>query len=168
MQVGHNALGAGQIIAQGARLVDQAVGSGDIFKQQGWQHIKPSLKDDTLHFIGLLSDGGVHSRYDQLLKILQGVFVASNDVSVFGTELSAISNVLLPHACKESEVLHEEQCMHCCKRNQLQGFRIMEQWHSRMLRKHLVAVAYKLPSAFGDSVHIHKAVKWGEQLTFRC
>lgn len=71
-EVGHNALGAGQIIAQGARLVDQAVGSGHIFKQEGWEYIKPALKDSTLHFIGLLSDGGVHSRYDQLLKCLQG------------------------------------------------------------------------------------------------
>ena len=36
-QVGHNALGAGQIIDQGARLVDKAVQSGDIFDGEGWK-----------------------------------------------------------------------------------------------------------------------------------
>ncbi len=58
--MGHNALGAGQIIDQGARLVDKAVQSGDIFKHDGWQRLKPAFAHRTLHFIGLLSDGGVH------------------------------------------------------------------------------------------------------------
>jgi 2,3-bisphosphoglycerate-independent phosphoglycerate mutase len=71
-EVGHNALGAGQVIDQGARLVDKAVQSGDIFKHKGWEGLKPAFEKDTLHFIGLLSDGGVHSRYDQLLLCLQG------------------------------------------------------------------------------------------------
>ena len=30
------------------------------------QYITPSFASNTLHFIGLLSDGGVHSRTDQL------------------------------------------------------------------------------------------------------
>ena len=72
MQVGHNALGAGQIIDQGARLVDKAVQSGDIFEHDGWKRLQSAFEKDTIHFIGLLSDGGVHSRYDQLLLILQG------------------------------------------------------------------------------------------------
>lgn len=48
---------------------------GDIFKHEGWQKLKPAFEKDTLHFIGLLSDGGVHSRYDQLLLCLQGMYV---------------------------------------------------------------------------------------------
>jgi len=71
-EVGHNALGAGQIIDQGAKLVDKAVQSGDIFEGEGWRYMSENLPDGTLHFIGLLSDGGVHSRYDQLLALIQG------------------------------------------------------------------------------------------------
>jgi BPG-independent PGAM N-terminus (iPGM_N) len=47
--------------------------SGDIFKHKGWEGLKPAFEKNTLHFIGLLSDGGVHSRYDQLLLCLQGM-----------------------------------------------------------------------------------------------
>lgn len=72
-EVGHNALGAGQIIDQGAKLVDKAVASGSVFDGEGWQYLQPALDSgNALHFIGLLSDGGVHSRYDQLLACLNG------------------------------------------------------------------------------------------------
>jgi len=80
LQVGHNALGAGQIIDQGARLVDTAVQSGDIFKHDGWKRLQPAFENNTLHFIGLLSDGGVHSRYDQLLLCLQGTVTVSTSL----------------------------------------------------------------------------------------
>lgn len=41
-QVGHNALGAGQIIDQGARLVDDAIASGSVFGYDcGWKHLHP-------------------------------------------------------------------------------------------------------------------------------
>jgi BPG-independent PGAM N-terminus (iPGM_N) len=49
--------------------------SGDIFKHKGWEGLKPAFEKNTLHFIGLLSDGGVHSRYDQLLLCLQGALL---------------------------------------------------------------------------------------------
>lgn len=72
-EVGHNALGSGQIIDQGAKLVDKAVKSGAVFEGDGWHYLQTSLDDGkALHFIGLLSDGGVHSRYDQLLACLKG------------------------------------------------------------------------------------------------
>ncbi len=70
--MGHNALGAGQIIDQGAKLVDKAVQSGSVFEGEGWEYLSEAFPERTLHFIGLLSDGGVHSRYDQLLAMLQG------------------------------------------------------------------------------------------------
>ena len=42
LQVGHNALGAGQIIDQGARLVDEAIASREIFGYTcGWKYIQP-------------------------------------------------------------------------------------------------------------------------------
>jgi 2,3-bisphosphoglycerate-independent phosphoglycerate mutase len=71
-EVGHNALGSGQVIDQGARLVDQALSNGKMFELPGWKLISEAFADHTVHFIGLLSDGGVHSRYDQLLGCVKG------------------------------------------------------------------------------------------------
>ncbi|GFP92629.1 2 3-bisphosphoglycerate-independent phosphoglycerate mutase [Phtheirospermum japonicum] len=72
-EVGHNALGAGRIFAQGAKLVDIALETGKIFDGEGFKYIKESFETGTLHLIGLLSDGGVHSRLDQLQLLLKGV-----------------------------------------------------------------------------------------------
>lgn len=72
-EVGHNALGAGQIVDQGAKCVDAALSNGSIFNHEGWQYIEAvTKKGGTLHLIGLLSDGGVHSRYDQLMLLING------------------------------------------------------------------------------------------------
>lgn len=71
-EVGHNALGAGQLIDQGASLVDQALSSKSLFEGEGWKLISEAFESNTLHFIGLLSDGGVHSRTNQLFSMLKG------------------------------------------------------------------------------------------------
>jgi 2,3-bisphosphoglycerate-independent phosphoglycerate mutase len=71
-EVGHNALGSGQIVDQGARLVDIALETGRMFEMDGWQYITPAFAEHTVHFIGLLSDGGVHSRCDQLHACIRG------------------------------------------------------------------------------------------------
>ncbi|XP_031485565.1 2,3-bisphosphoglycerate-independent phosphoglycerate mutase [Nymphaea colorata] len=71
-EVGHNALGAGRIYAQGAQLVDLALASGKIYEGEGFKYIKECFDQGTLHLIGLLSDGGVHSRLDQLQLLLKG------------------------------------------------------------------------------------------------
>uniref|UniRef100_A0A7N0V7N1 phosphoglycerate mutase (2,3-diphosphoglycerate-independent) n=1 Tax=Kalanchoe fedtschenkoi TaxID=63787 RepID=A0A7N0V7N1_KALFE len=71
-EVGHNALGAGRIFAQGAKLVDSALASGKIYDGEGFNYIKECFETNTLHLIGLLSDGGVHSRLDQLQLLLKG------------------------------------------------------------------------------------------------
>lgn len=71
-EVGHNALGSGQVIDQGASLVDKALASGKMFELPGWKLISQAFPDHTVHFIGLLSDGGVHSRYNQLLGCITG------------------------------------------------------------------------------------------------
>ncbi|XP_057796707.1 2,3-bisphosphoglycerate-independent phosphoglycerate mutase [Salvia miltiorrhiza] len=71
-EVGHNALGAGRIFAQGAKLVDSALETGKIYDGEGFNYIKESFATGTLHLIGLLSDGGVHSRIDQLQLLLKG------------------------------------------------------------------------------------------------
>ncbi|KAK1313459.1 hypothetical protein QJS10_CPA06g02418 [Acorus calamus] len=71
-EVGHNALGAGRIYAQGAKLVDLALASGKIYEGKGFRYIQQCFDKGTLHLIGLLSDGGVHSRLDQLQFLLKG------------------------------------------------------------------------------------------------
>jgi len=66
-EVGHNALGAGRVFEQGARLVNKALKTGRIFQSEAWDNIaKRSEKGGTVHFIGLLSDGNVHSHIEQL------------------------------------------------------------------------------------------------------
>jgi 2,3-bisphosphoglycerate-independent phosphoglycerate mutase len=71
-EVGHNAIGAGRIIAQGVSLVDQALSSGEVRSQQGYQEIQNAwMHGGTLHLIGLLSDGGVHSRQKHFEELIR-------------------------------------------------------------------------------------------------
>ena len=67
-EVGHNAIGAGRVFSQGAKLVDLAIESQKIFSTSIWQDI---TSRPTVHFIGLLSDGNVHSHIKQLFALLQ-------------------------------------------------------------------------------------------------
>jgi len=70
-EVGHNALGAGRVFEQGARLVNQAIETSQIFETKLWSSIVQRVKNGgTLHFMGLLSDGNVHSHIDQLYKLI--------------------------------------------------------------------------------------------------
>ena len=71
-EVGHNALGAGQVFAQGAKLVSQSIESGKMFASETWQAIVENVKNTngTLHFIGLFSDGNVHSHIDHLKAMI--------------------------------------------------------------------------------------------------
>ncbi len=71
-EVGHNAMGAGQVFAQGAKLVTQSIESGKMFASATWQELISNVKDNstTLHFIGLFSDGNVHSHIDHLKAMI--------------------------------------------------------------------------------------------------
>jgi len=71
-EVGHNAIGAGRVFAQGAKLVDGSIASGRIFTTPIWEKlIARGTSGATLHFIGLLSDGNVHSHVKQLFALLE-------------------------------------------------------------------------------------------------
>ncbi|HUS28885.1 MAG TPA: 2,3-bisphosphoglycerate-independent phosphoglycerate mutase [Kofleriaceae bacterium] len=66
-EVGHNALGAGKIYAQGAMLVNRAIASGSMYEGATWQQIiARGVRGGAVHFLGLLSDGNVHSHLDHL------------------------------------------------------------------------------------------------------
>ncbi|MGM0663992.1 MAG: 2,3-bisphosphoglycerate-independent phosphoglycerate mutase [Thermodesulfobacteriota bacterium] len=70
-EVGHNALGAGRVFAQGALLVNEALDTGRIFESPVWGEITDrACSGGTVHFIGLLSDGNVHSHIDHLYRLL--------------------------------------------------------------------------------------------------
>ncbi len=71
-EVGHNALGAGQVFAQGAKLVSNSIESGKMFTSDTWQAIVTNVKASggVLHFLGLFSDGNVHSHIDHLKAMI--------------------------------------------------------------------------------------------------
>ena len=72
-EVGHNALGAGRVFEQGASLVQNAIKSGALFEGETWQWLTEGAKssDRSMHWIGLLSDGNVHSHEDHLYSMLR-------------------------------------------------------------------------------------------------
>ena len=72
-EVGHNALGCGQINSQGAKLVNESIESGAIFKSAAWNGAVSFVKEHNgkLHFIGLLSDGNVHSNISHLIAMIK-------------------------------------------------------------------------------------------------
>jgi 2,3-bisphosphoglycerate-independent phosphoglycerate mutase len=70
-EVGHNAIGCGRVFAQGSKLIAAAIASGKIFEGDVWkQVVAQAKKGGTLHFIGLFSDGNVHSHIDYLKAML--------------------------------------------------------------------------------------------------
>jgi 2,3-bisphosphoglycerate-independent phosphoglycerate mutase len=72
-EVGHNILGAGRIFDQGAKRIDKAVASGAIWTSDAWRRVVEVCADGggTLHLIGLLSDGNVHSNISHLFEIMR-------------------------------------------------------------------------------------------------
>ena len=71
-EVGHNALGSGQVFAQGAKLVSQSIETGKIFSSDTWKTLISGVVNNgsTLHFLGLFSDGNVHSHIDHLTALI--------------------------------------------------------------------------------------------------
>ena len=72
-EVGHNAIGAGAVYSQGAKLVNESIESGDMYKAAGWREIVENALShkSTLHFIGLFSDGNVHSHINHLKAMVK-------------------------------------------------------------------------------------------------
>ncbi len=67
-EVGHNAIGSGRVFAQGAKLVEEAVATGKLFAGDTWREAVENVLHNhgTLHFLGLFSDGNVHSHINHL------------------------------------------------------------------------------------------------------
>ena len=77
-EVGHNALGSGQVFAQGAKLVSQSIETGKLFLSDAWREIVGGVVENksTLHFLGLFSDGNVHSHIDHLKALIENAKVS--------------------------------------------------------------------------------------------
>jgi len=82
-EVGHNAIGAGRVFAQGAKLVNKALEKKILYTSDVWQAAIKHGIAGTLHFIGLHSDGNVHSHIDHLHQMIsQAVVEGVNSICV--------------------------------------------------------------------------------------
>ena len=97
-EVGHNAIGAGQIYSQGATLVNQAIKSESMFESETWKNLIENVKNSegTLHFLGLFSDGNVHSHINHLKAMIvkakdQNVHKVRLHLLLDGRDVSATS-----------------------------------------------------------------------------
>ncbi len=96
-EVGHNALGCGQVYSQGAKLVGESIENGSLFASATWLELVSNAKENkALHFVGLLSDGNVHSNISHLIALLkqakaQGVQKAYCHILLDGRDVPATS-----------------------------------------------------------------------------
>ena len=98
-EVGHNALGCGQIYSQGAKLVNESIAKGTIFESETWKELVANAKGKTFHFIGLLSDGNVHSHIDHLKAMIsqlkkEGINRVRLHVLLDGRDVPATSGLI--------------------------------------------------------------------------
>ena len=70
-EVGHNTLGCGQVYSQGAKLVSESIENGALYRSGTWKELVANAEGKTLHFMGLLSDGNVHSNIAHLIALLR-------------------------------------------------------------------------------------------------
>ncbi len=96
-EVGHNALGCGQVYSQGAKLVGESIENGALFASNVWQDLVANAKNGkAMHFLGLLSDGNVHSNISHLIALLhqakkEGVKKAYCHILLDGRDVPATS-----------------------------------------------------------------------------
>jgi 2,3-bisphosphoglycerate-independent phosphoglycerate mutase len=97
-EIGHNAIGCGRVFAQGARLVNESIEDRTLFKGSVWRELIENVisHNSRLHFIGLLSDGNVHSHINHLEALLaeakkEGVKKASVHILLDGRDVPPTS-----------------------------------------------------------------------------
>jgi len=117
-EVGHNAIGAGRVFDQGAKLVSNSIDSGAMFQGKSWQEIISNTlnKKSTLHFLGLFSDGNVHSHIDHLKAMIRkaadsGVRKIRVHILLDGRDVGETS--ALEYVMPFEEFLSEIRCSGC-------------------------------------------------------
>lgn len=117
-EVGHNALGCGQIYSQGAKLVNESIESGEIFQSDTWKELVDYCKDQhKMHFIGLLSDGNVHSHIKHLFALLtqakcEGVKEACVHILLDGRDVPETSALLYVEQLEEKLAALNDESFH--------------------------------------------------------
>lgn len=84
-EVGHNAMGAGRVIDQGAKLIESALQTGEIWQSEAWRKLASC---PTVHFIGLVSDGNVHSHVNHLRTLV----AKANEAGVARVRVHALTD----------------------------------------------------------------------------
>ena len=115
-EVGHNALGCGQVYSQGAKLVGESIENGSLYVSETWKKLVANAEGKALHFIGLLSDGNVHSNIAHLIALLkqakaEGVKKAYCHILLDGRDVPATS--ALEYVQQLEDVLAELSCDGC-------------------------------------------------------
>ena len=95
-EVGHNALGCGQVYSQGAKLVGESIENGALYASTTWKELVANAEGKAMHFLGLLSDGNVHSNIHHLIALLrqahaEGVKKAYCHILLDGRDVPATS-----------------------------------------------------------------------------
>jgi len=97
-EIGHNAIGCGRVFDQGASLVNNAIETGMLFDGPVWRELVDNVitHASKLHFIGLFSNGNVHSHIDHLEAMLaeakkQGVTKACVHILLDGRDVPPTS-----------------------------------------------------------------------------
>jgi len=70
-EVGHLNLGAGRIVYQELTRINLAISDGSLAQDKILREAITAASGKRLHFIGLVSDGGVHSHLEHLLALLK-------------------------------------------------------------------------------------------------
>ena len=72
-EVGHLNMGAGRVVVQELKRIDDGLSSGELFKSPKWAALISNWKmnNSTLHFLGLLQDEGVHAHQEHLFKLMR-------------------------------------------------------------------------------------------------
>lgn len=78
-EVGHLNIGAGRIVYQDLVKINLAMKNNEIDSNHVWQEITEKAKQKTLHIIGLVSDGGVHSHMNHLAALCRKASAAGCD-----------------------------------------------------------------------------------------
>lgn len=77
-EVGHTNMGSGRVVDQGVTLIDRDIRGGEFPKNKTLQscieHVRRS--GGTLHLMGLVSDGKVHSSLDHLFALIDAIAAA--------------------------------------------------------------------------------------------
>jgi 2,3-bisphosphoglycerate-independent phosphoglycerate mutase len=107
-EVGHNAIGAGRVFDQGAKLVQESIEAGTLYERETWKALTARAQQSggVMHFIGLLSDGNVHSHIDHVSAMLkrcdsEGVKKARVHVLLDGRDVPETSALLYVDALEE-------------------------------------------------------------------